>query len=185
VLLASLGRSSTSMLGLAALAEKRHLPVIGTTPSLVEGAPTRSAAHWIVLGAVLIVILSMPLLLLGMWASGPLAMLAERSAHQLAGDARVAKGWAAAATILPLITAFAVAAFAGCYVAVRHGRLRRYAAALVGILGGILLASVAAFAQGPFTAPLLWAAVYSVLTVMGGLSGLVAERLARHTSEPA
>lgn len=131
----------------------------------------------------LIVVLSMPLFVLGMWASGPLTALAEGAIHLLARDPKAANGWAVAVTVLPLITAFAIAAGTGCYVAVRFGGVRSsYGAPLVGVLGGILLASLAVVAQGPFTSALLWATVYTVLIVTGGLSGLVVARFARHTS---
>lgn len=181
---ASLGRSSTGVLSQVALAQKRHLPVIGTAPSEGNDAPTRSAVHWVVLGAVLVVILSMPLLLLGMWLSGPLAKFAEWAVQLLVGNLRVAKGWAQVATVLPLIAAFALASFTGCYLGVRYGNLRSgYGAPLVGVLGGSLLASVAGLAQGRLAPLPLWAAVYSVLMMTGGLSGLVADRFARHTSQ--
>lgn len=170
------------------MVEKRHLPVVSApSPAQDAESPRRSNATWVALGTVLVVVLSMPLLMLGLWISGVLSRLAQSARVHVEPHAPLAsQAVAALATVTPLIVAFAVAAYIGCFLIVRFGRLQHdLLASLVGALGGMCLASLTAAAEKTLSPWPLWAAIYALLVGVGALSGRIAGRLGRDSKKPA
>ncbi|HMA92440.1 MAG TPA: hypothetical protein VKP30_07125 [Polyangiaceae bacterium] len=161
------------------MTERRHLPVVGNADE-GESSLQRSNSQWIWAGAGLIIALSLPLSMLGLWGSRAL------SALLLHFDVvRHSAGLMHLATLLPVLASYSLAAYLGGLIVVRWGGLTGVRKlVLMGATAGTVLATLAA-AAGSLRPWQLGAVAYVTLIVVGagsaagaGLSG----RRARNTA---
>jgi hypothetical protein len=146
--------------------DKRHLNVISASAT-EDTVPTWSAERWIVLGAILIVVVWLPLGMLSLWVSGWVRLGVERMTPWFTDWPTLVGLLQLLAAILPVVGSFALAAYLGGITAVRFGPLRRpYQPALAGALAGVLVVSLAA-AGGALRPWLLGVAATATLISIG------------------
>ena len=150
------------------MAEKRHLNVIPASATGEEevAAEARSSAGWILIGALMLVILWLPLEMLGLWLTRWIPT---------PGTPKIA----------PIVGTFALSAcLAGATIGRFARQFRIHQAALAGGLGGALAACLAA--AGGALRPLLLGVVTSgVLCGVGAFSAACGGRWGRNRRNAA
>jgi hypothetical protein len=156
--------------------------VAGTPASTQDALPERSRGTWFALSTLVAVALWLPLGMLGLWSSRWGALGIERLGRALGAAAiRTPTGIA----LLPILAAFAVAAFAGGVVYAKFGRsLRATQDALVGAVAGAIVTSLAAV-EGALRPWQLGVAAYVTLVVIGAASAYFGGRLGRSSRDAA
>lgn len=163
------------------MAARRHLPIAGQKPAPAPGtvaAPDanqqRPPWHWVGIGALLILVLWLPLAMLGMWLAARLsaavipAATAAETAAALARAPAATRLLAGLSSLGPLIVSLLVAFASGGALVGRHGgHAGRREAAAAGVLAATAAWALGASGPGPLSAALL---LWPPLALLGGLA---------------